>query len=228
MEELNEEQILALNLTLGDGYIRHKHGYSITFTHSPAQLDYLKLKKELLEKTNSFIKSTRKKTESLDIKYIVTNLNDKLFNQVRYTMTNIDLIKPVYNKLIINGKKVITPEIIKYFNIQTLVFLMCDDGGVIKSKKKRVSKKTGESYIYYASPTMRINLHSFSKEENELILKWLFNDFGIEGRLNKNKGYYIPHFNSKNSKKIFNLIEPYIANIKSMRLKFSYCYERFR
>lgn len=224
MEELSNEQIIALNLTLGDGYIHKNHGYSITFTHSPKQLDFLQLKKELLENTDSFKKSTRRKIDSINIKYIKTTLNNKTFNQVRYTLTNISLLKPVFNILIKNGKKCITPEIIKYFNLQTLCLLMCDDGGIVKSKRNRTSKKTGESYVYYEPPTFRINLHSFSKQENQLILNWLKDSYGIEGRLNLNKGCYIPHFNSKNSKKIFELIFPFINKLESMKEKFSYCY----
>lgn len=228
MEELSKEQIVALNLSLGDGYIRKNHGYSIVFTHSPKQIDYLQLKKELLENTESFKKSTRRKTDSLGIKYIRTKLNDKTFNQVRYTLTNISLLKPVFNTLILNGKKHITPEITKYFNLQTLCLLMCDDGGVVKWKRNKVSKKTGESYIYYAPPTFRINLHSFSKSENQLILDWLKSTYNIEGRLGLNKGYYIPHFTAKNSKKIFELIYPFITKLKSMKEKFSYCYEYWK
>lgn len=228
MEELSKEQIIALNLSLGDGCIRKNNGYSIMFTHSPKQLDYLQLKKELLENTESFKKSTRRKKDSIDIKFIKTKLNDKVFNQVRYSLTNISLLKPVFNILIQNGKKHITPEIIKYFNIQTLCLLMCDDGGVVKCKRNRTSKKTGETYIYYEPPTFRINLHSFSKSENQLILNWLKDNYEIEGRLNLNKGYYIPHFNSKNSKKIFELIYPFIDKLKSMKEKFKYCYEYWK
>ena len=225
MEDLTDEQIIALNLSIGDGYIRKNHGYSIVFTHSPKQLDYLQFKKELLENTDSFKKSTRRKKDSIDITYIKTKLNDKVFNQVRYTLTNISLLKPVFNILIKDGKKQITPEIVKYFNLQTLCLLMCDDGGVVKSKRNRVSKKTGESYIYYAPPTFRINLHSFSESENQLILKWLKDTYEIEGRLNTNKGCRIPHFNSKNAKKIFELILPFINKFESMKEKFKYCYE---
>ena len=76
MEELSNEQIIALNLTLGDGYIRKNHGYSITFTHSPKQLDFLQLKKELLENTDSFKKSTKRKIDSINIKYINVLLNN--------------------------------------------------------------------------------------------------------------------------------------------------------
>lgn len=228
MEVLSDEEIIVLNLALGDGYIKKNHGYSIVFTHSPAQLDYLIVKKNLLESTEAFKKSTRRKVDSLEIKYIKTKLENKIFNQVRYSLTNVSLIKPIYNLLIKDGKKHLTPEIIQFFNVQTLCLLMCDDGGVVKSKRLRFSKKTGESYIYYEPPTFRINLHSFSKEENQLILNWLKDSFNIEGRLNQNKGHYIPHFNSTNSKKIFKLIKPFIDNIQSMRDKFQYCYERWK
>ena len=43
MEELNKRQILVLNLCFEDGHL--KKDYTISFVHSPKQLDYLNYKK---------------------------------------------------------------------------------------------------------------------------------------------------------------------------------------
>ena len=225
MEELNKEQKLLLSISLGDGYISRNHGYHISITHCEKQLDYLNYKKKLLENTQSFKTSTRKKC-SIEIKPFLTELNNKTFKQFRYTLTRANLIKPVYNLLIINGKKKITTKVLDNLDENSLFFIMCDDGCCIKNKKKRINKK-GEEYLYIEPPTFRICFHSFSKKENELFLKWLKEKYGIEGRLNKNKGYYIPHFNSTNSKLIWNIIKEKVATIPSMVEKFNFCIEKF-
>ena len=229
MEELNEEEKLILDLALGDGYLARNHGYIISFTHSPKQKDFLEIKKELLENTESFIKSTRRKKETIEIKNCISkHKNGKIYNQVNYKLTNVSMLKSVYKLLIVNKRKTITKDIVKNFSVRTLQILMCDDGGEIKSSKTRFSKKLNTLYKYTEPPTYRINTHSFTNEENFLILEWLKESFNIDGRLGNNKGSLIPHFNSKNTKKIFLLIKPFISKIPSMVDKFSYSFEYFK
>lgn len=223
MEELNKEQILVLNLCLGDGHL--KKDYTISFVHSPKQLDYLNYKKELLEKTESFKRATGKKT--IGIKSYITNFEGKSFLQYRYSLTKVSIVKPVYNLLVKNGKKTISENIIKYFNLQTLVFLMFDDGGEVRVKKRRYSIKRNIEYIYNEPPSYRLNTHSFSREENVLIIQWLKDMFQIEGKLYLNKERFIIRFNSKESLKIWNLIKSEVSKIDSMKIKFSWSIQKY-
>ena len=100
-----------------------------------------------------------------------------------------------------------------------------DDGSIFKRKKI-----TSAGNICWLVPTCKLCTHCYSKSENEYILNFLKEKFDIDGytviERKKNRPgkpeYYTLNFNGENTKKIWDIIKPYVLQIDCMKEKFDY------
>lgn len=102
------------------------------------------------------------------------------------------------------GRKIIPKNIHKYIKDSiTIAVWFMDDGNIRKSKNK--------IYGYY------LNTQSFNLEENNLLIKSLKKNFGIESMTMKNKGKYRIYIGSLGKEKFSKLITKSVIN--SMKYK---------
>lgn len=221
---LKEKDIdLLFSVVIGDGHVCKvsENSYRIEIGHGEKQLDYLEWKMNLLNnssignnsiKIHSQITSVHKLTNkryllyrirksSKDFKCVYDAYNDRSYDRIKKYLSNLKSDR------------------------STAIWFM-DDGSVIKRKRKHV-----DGSIYYNKPTLKLCTHSFSKKENEDILKWFKSRYLIDGRItHEHKGdkiYYYIYFNSNESYKLFRIMKPYIDQIESMKEKFSFFYEYY-
>jgi len=191
---LSREQYQAvLGMVLGDGNIQKtKNLARLRFTHGEKQLDYLNYKKTILE-NQIYQNNAIGKSGYSDNKIYTCN-----------TLCSNDY-REIYNKFYINGKKIITKELLDELDEISLAFWFMDDGYYCKHENI-----TG----YYELAT-----HSFKENENILISNVLKEKFDIDSKLKFdkrcNKFYLV--FKTKSTEKIAKLIFRYIP--KSMQYK---------
>lgn len=189
------QKSVLIGTLLGDGHLRkNKDCTSISghIRHSPNQELYCKYKYNLLkELCNS------------ETKIYTSNIPDKRNGNIYKTCNMYFRVNKhlewYYNNLYINGKKVITKELLDSFDEVSLSFLFMDDG---------YKSSSGGYYI----ATM-----CFSKEEVQLLSDKL-KEFNILSKVDKDNRLYI----SKKSQLIFNnLVSKYM--IPSMTYKLHNC-----
>lgn len=214
---------LILSMTLGDGSITlgKPRGVYLSMTHSPVQRDYLDWKVGLLD-TNQCLANKACTMNTFTV------LSGKRFNQCKATWCDTKTLRTYREWIYPNGEKTIS-GILRYLNsaLPLAIFFM-DDGSVFKRKRKH---KDGS--VYYLRPSMKLCTHSYSEEDNQALLQWLKDVYGIEGYIvmerKRSRGveYYTLNFNCDNTIKIWNLIKPYVEQVPSMKEKFKFVHDYY-
>ena len=182
---------IICGMLLGDGG-RCRNNFSIN--HSTRQIEYALFKKELLERITGKKVNTRQwKTK---FGYETIRVEPKL----------IPLTRVLVRKCYKNGVKTFSEKFLNYLTLQGLAIWFMDDGS--KSFKRIGSK------VHAVEVTLNTYL---SKEENEIIISFFKEKWDIQWGLNKSKDKFRLRMGTKEARKYFSLIEPYI--IDSMRYK---------
>lgn len=221
MERRNKREVI-LSCIIGDGYIwkqKNKECYRLHMKHGSSQIDYLQWKLDLLKEVGF-----AKIDESIKQYQLKTHVENGVY------ITSSKTLK-IYKKWFYNNEEKTVKNILKYLKSPlSLAIWFMDDGSVFKRKRKH---KDGS--IYYLKPSMKLCTHSFSREDNELILKWLKDTFNIEGYMvverKRNRPnqpeYYTLNFNADNTLRIWDLIKPYVNQVESMKSKFTFISEYY-
>lgn len=194
----NEQFQVVLGTILGDSSFSTNTECkyrNLSFSHSETQLDYLLWKKEIL--SEYFIAKLLKR-EHLD-------KNGKVY----YSYAIKSIVHPeflkIYNQVYIEGRKRVTLRVLSQLDPLGIAVWFMDDGGCSKEKKNWGGHLT-------------LATDSFSLKENKLITEWFQNKWGIKATVRKKKqGTFSLYFPSDNSRKLKDLISPFI--IPSMRRK---------
>lgn len=110
-----------------------------------------------------------------------------------------------------NNKKIVNEEILKLIDVLGLAVWFLDDGHYI-----------------YPQKSISIATLGFSKEENEIIIKWFKIKWKIDCRLWRDKDKYRLLFNATNTNKFLRLIVPELEKHNlpnSMKYKFGHLHE---
>lgn len=120
-------------------------------------------------------------------------------------------------------KKLVTRRILNRLTPLGLAIWYMDDGSLKLNKKWTTVEKTKRSI---SSRNAILCTHSFGYEGN-LIIKEYFKDvWNIEVRLEKNKNHYMIKMNTKNTKLFFDIIAPYVTQVKCMSYKVDMQYSK--
>lgn len=178
-------------MLLGDGG-RCRNNFYIA--HSTKQLDYALFKKDLLESITC--KQVNVRQYAIKEGYQAIRLEPKL----------IPLTRVLVKKLYKDGVKTFSFKFLRYLTLQGLAIWFMDDGS--KSFKKVNGKIR----------SVEVTLNTYlSKEENEIIISFFEEKWGIKWGLNKSKNHYRLRMGTKEARRFFVLIEPYIHD--SMKYK---------
>lgn len=202
---------MVFDLTLGDGYIqkpRHKNGNCfLRMNHSIKQKDYLLYKKTMLDEFGIPTHYAEYKSNEFQCCYVTTGRMKDITN--------------LRNLLYVDGKKVLSNNLLDLFDKRTLSILFQDDGSVgIRDKRMRNVKGNIKTIFYepYINQFV-LNLQNFCNESCHLI-KDKISSFGIESKINDRRGNVICINKYESKKKFFEIIQPYMH--ESMMYKVNY------
>ena len=165
--------------------------------HSIKQREWFDYKKERFEK----IFSDKFDTYIYDVKFNTSVMH--------FTTHTTELTKYLVNLFYPNDKKVICKEALEQLTLEGIAWWYMDDGSM--SIKKIDGRPRGAE----------ITLNTYlTAEENQVIIDFFQNQFGITWKLNKSKGKYRLRMGKKEAMKFFPMIEQYI--IPSMRYKIDF------
>lgn len=198
-----DKRAILIGMVLGDGSFKkskYKEQTYVEFqvSHTDKQEEYIRHKAKLLcsvmggkePNVNKYFS----KTPYGDIHYFKFSKQHKYFNL---------LYKWIYP----SGKKYFTRFLLDKLTPHSIALWYMDDGGLSKSQKTNVW-----------SCEMRFSTY-FSEEEADIFIAYFLEKWGIQAkkRLSKKTNSYYMAFNTKESRKLEQLIEEFI--IPSMRYK---------
>jgi len=187
-----EEHDLIIGSLLGDASIRQREKNScFRFSHSIRQKSYSEYKKDLLKEftISEFREVKRKIKEGIIHTIDFSTKTHPVFNYYR-------------NLFYKNGKKEITLELLNQLNPRSLAFWVCDDG----------SYSRAQGYIILCT-------NSFSFEEHKLMKEFFNKKFGLNPTIGFRDGkYYYLRFKQEDSKKLVEIIEPFIPNCMKYKI----------
>lgn len=184
---------LCIAMTIGDGYI-HNSGY-LAVRHCVAQKEYLEWKKSQL--INIGINTTNL--------YYVENNGYGSYELRTYTHNFLKL----YRKVIYKPNKTISRKLLNKLDVLGLAIWYMDDGSI--SNRKDIN---GE----ILSSVMTIST-CISQEQNQIIIDYLFEVWGIRFGQRKMKNHYALICGTKEARKFIALISPIVNQIPCMQYK---------
>jgi hypothetical protein len=183
---MQEEHDIILGGLMGDSSIRQREKNAcLRFSHSLKQKEYAKWKRDKLAAfpLSEFAERTRKIGANFIYAIDYSTKTHPVFNYYR---------KLFYK----NGKKVITKEILDQLNTRSLAIWVCDDG----------SYSNAQGYIILCT-------NAYSLEEHKLMKEFFSDKFGLNPTIGFRDGkYYYLRFKQADSKKLINLIKPFISS----------------
>ena len=184
------QKSVLIGTVLGDAYLANVNNRlsRIRFTHGEKQLEYLKYKQHIFRNLFGNVEpyyNFSGYNRNKKIYFVSSKSSEELFEY--------------YNKFYKNGKKIIY-NIIDEIDEISLAFWIMDDGNLQKHKAKIES-------CHYALAT-----HSFSEEENDILIEMFNNKFGLDPKkkFDKRCNKYFLVFPTKDTKKISKIISKYV------------------
>lgn len=185
-----ESRNMLIACIIGDGYL-NKNGYG-TIVHSTKNEDYLIWKRNRLISNGipvgkiAYFNNNGFPGAKL---YISASKWGKLLHKIMYTPK-----KNYFNRKILNR---LTAE-------HVAIWFM-DDGGL--SQKKRDGKIVANDLM--------LNTHT-SKKNNEILIKYFYEVWGIKFTQVLNKGHYRLRCGTKEARKFISLVKPFVSQVPSM------------
>jgi hypothetical protein len=199
MGKYSKKQVgFIIAMILGDSWVSKfkvkKFNSFLGCRHSKKQQEYIKHKQQRLIQFGFKVSRLYDTSNKYGKSYSFKCRNSHLFNQLRLVL---------YPK----NNKTIKRKWLNYLDAESLAIWFMDDGSYTKRGKN--------AYI-------SLHTNSFNKKEHDIIIKyfkqvWNINPtLRITKRKNRNQSFFLT-FNTKETKKLVNILEPYI--IDSMKYK---------
>lgn len=193
MKIKKESRDLALFMIIGDGSL-NANGY-ISIRHSKSQKEYLVWKQNLLRRNG---------IPTTDLYYVDNNG----YGAYELRTYNHKFLK-IYRKVIYKPSKIIgNRRLLDRLTPLGLAIWYMDDGGL--SQKKR-------NGVIHANDLI-LNTH-LSKEENQVIIDYFKEVWGISFTQVKNRGHYRLRCGTKMARKFIKIVEPFVSEVKCMEHK---------
>ena len=170
-----EQKGIILAMSIGDAHLSksldkrwNTESYSISLNHGEKQYEYIKWKSHII---NSILGGKQSVPKKFD---------NNGFIGYRYSKTSKKL-KPLYNLLYKNKKKVISDKVLKYFTPLCLAIWYMDDGCLY------AHKRNGKIHAY----EMKISTCFTERDKLLPIVEYFKNTYDINFRINvEHKKYY--------------------------------------
>jgi hypothetical protein len=185
---------LLLAMSLGDGHItkpqKYSHSPQLRIEHAETQLEYLEWKFKLLPK--KWRTYTRQRIKDYAYKGISKNLVS--YWSCTCSLKELRLLRRVlYGKT--RNKKIITPKMLERVGKFGIMIWYMDDGNLLDRGKTR---------------GYQLRIYSFqTKEENQKLIDFFKNVYGINFYQSKRNGKYILECGSFNAKRFIGLFSEF-------------------
>ena len=189
---MSSNRSLIIGMLLGDATI-HRESHNLRIIHGANQREYLEYKVMILQ---------REQREPL----VVQEFDNSGYVGFRVCTKRRPIYRILRNRLYRNGIKTPAREILDQLDLPAIAIWFMDDGST--SFKNRNGK------VHAVEVTLNTYL---SREDNETIVMYFQETWGIRWGLNLSKGKYRLRMGTIEGRKFCALIEPYI--IPSMRYK---------
>ena len=196
MEELTmkinkKSRNLVLSMALGDGYVNPKGFLSVR--HSEVQKEYAEWKRQLL------------KSNGINVTELYTHPNNG-YGAYEFRTYTHQFIKGIRKFLYTPSKNIGNRKVLNQLTPLGLAIWYMDDGGL--AQKKRNGK-------IYANELMLNTL--LSKEENQIIIDYFKEVWGINFSQCKNRGRYRLRCGTREARKFISIIKPYVEQVECMK-----------
>ena len=199
---------IIIAMVLGDGHFSKTYSYTrgktvaLEIGHSIKQLEYCKYKSELLGKTLG--------VDPPKIHFRKVKCKGKEYETCRFSKGSVFFYN-IRKKMYIEGRKIISMDILNYLTPEGLAIWYMDDG----SCRFRISEITNEPIDI----DLRIATCNFSFDEHKIIVEYFKKVWDIDFKISYRKklNLYDIKANKKNALKFIELIKPYV--ISSMMYK---------
>ena len=187
-----EEHDLIIGGLLGDASLRQRNkNCCFRFTHSIKQENYAEYKMNIL--TNFHISEFRE---------VKRKIGNNIIHAIDFSTKTHSIFNYYRNLFYKNGRKVITKEILEKLNPGALAIWICDDG----------SYDNRQGYIILCT-------NAFSLGEHQLMKKFFNDMYGLDPTIGFRDGkYYYLRFKQEDSKKLINIIKPFIPNCMKYKI----------
>ena len=201
-----------LGLGLGDGcYAVNKarhNSVNFNLAHCDKQLDYFLWKRNLITSlVGGKLPSIQKYSNSRSYgeKY------SKEYWRYCFSKSNSDF-RFIRSLLYQDNKKTFTRNMLNQLTIESIAIWWMDDGSLSVHNKNPITGKP-------KSWALLLNTY-LSKEENQIIIDYFYEAWGVRWRLNKSKGLYRLRMGTIEGRKFLDLIRTFILkNVPSMSYK---------
>lgn len=126
--------------------------------------------------------------------------------QVRLESCVHPKLTTIWERIYIDGKKVIDPHMLTLLDAEALAIIFMADGG------RYVDKRCN------ATPTYKLHTKGFSYGDNWLIKKAIKEKLGLEFNINRHGKYWFLSLRSKDSAKFEEIVSPYVLPSFSYKL----------
>lgn len=195
MKITKQSRNLVLYMLYGDGSINKQGGY-LAVRHSIKQKEYIEWKMNLLRQHG---------INTTDLYYVSNNG----YGAYEFRTYTHDFIRNMRKYIYTPYKNIANVKYLNKFNALGLCIWYLDDGGLAQVKDKNGKVK---------SNTLMLNT-MLSKEENQIIIDWFLEKWGIKFRQAKNHNKYRLECGTKEARKFIEIIKPYAEQIPSMQYK---------
>ena len=187
-----------LGCIIGDGHLTKPNNYnsvSLELIHCKNQKEYLEWK---AQEINSILGGKKNKVHSL---------NNSGYPGVRYKKSHKYL--RVLRKFVYkNNNKTISKSLLNKLTPEALAIWWMDDGSLTPRKR---NNKIHAWQLY-------LNTY-LSKEENQVIVDYFLERWGIKWNINHDKGLYRLRISTKEGRKFLNIVRPYVSKVDCMKYK---------
>lgn len=199
-DTLGEQEGIICGMMLGDGGRQGGTSHhSMCISHSMGQESYALFKRDLLSNITG---------SPVRVKYVVHHLKEynKNYSGVRVYPCKHHIITGIVDELYQYGEKKITDNILNKLTLQGISIWYMDDGS------------NSLNYVGDRLAGVTVTLNTYvSIQENQYIIEYFKNTYNITWHINKSKNSWRLSMSTKEARKLFNIISPYI--IPSMRYK---------
>ena len=181
----------VIGTVLGDGCIaKNKLGDTfLMIQHCSKQREYVEYKRELF-----------KSFTIMPVRFALTNFGHSTY---KFSTLIHPTLKELHSKFYINGKKIVTEEILEHLTVLGLALWYMDDG----------YKDTNDDYY--------LCTHSFSLENQKIIREYLRRKFDIWTTIRRDRKYYFLYICRKSREQFEKLIFPFIVPCLKYKLRTS-------
>lgn len=162
-------------------------------------LDYVEKVKQTLEEAKLGTKLSDRKDYNTD--------GCNRADQVRLESCNHPILTKVWERIYIDGKKVIDPHMLTMMDAEALAIIFMADGSRYQDKRSPKSK-----------PNYYLNTKGFSYGDNWLLKKTLKEVFDLEFNINRQNSYWYLRLRTKDADKFEETISPFVLPSFSYKL----------